>query len=108
MRRLSYGELSEVQKEILRGMNDEFDEKTTARIYNSFMNILSSVKDKDAREIIRKLPVIKPIYRFQTVFDLLCEFGGSDGTAEDYNELRKYTGFEIDVFMLANVAFSNN
>ncbi len=103
---LEYKEINDVQKRILKKINKEFTSQTTNKIYDSIINIMNNIDNKNSIEIIRKLSTIKPIYKFQTLYDLLYEFAGDkESLQNDFIELKKYIGFDIDIFMLNNVLF---
>ncbi len=101
-----YNELNDAQKKILKKINKELNDTIIIRIYDSITNILSTIEKDNSIEVIRLLSTIKPIYKMQTLFDLLFEFAGDKEEVQDeFKELKKYIGFEIDMFMLNNVIF---
>lgn len=101
---MKYDQLTDNKKEILKKLNKDFSEDMIISFYNSFVNTLSTIKNKSSIEIIEKLPTVKPIYSFQTIFNLLREFSeNADDIQDDFIELKKYIGFEVDIFMLMNV-----
>lgn len=101
---IKYDKLADHKKETLKNLNKEFSEEMIINFYNSFVNILGTIKNKSSIEVIEKLPTIKPIYSFQTIFDLLREFSENAYDVQgDFIELKKYIGFDVDIFMLINV-----
>jgi hypothetical protein len=103
---LKYCELDETKKEILKKINKDLSEEEKKEIYDSFVDVLSSINNKNAINIIKKLATIKPIYSFQTIYNLIKEFTEEKNeNKENLTKLRKYTKYEIDIFMLINVIY---
>ena len=75
-------------------------------MYDSIIEILSSIDNRKAINLIKKLATIKPIYSFQTLYNLLVEFAEDKNHIEEcLNSLEKYIDYKIDVFMLINVIY---
>ncbi len=103
---LKYSDLTIEQKNVLGKINRDFDEKSIKKVYNSFINLLNIIDDKNAIDIIKKLSTIKPVYSFQTIYNLLKEFCEDKKNVQvELDELNKYIDFDLDIFMLNNVVF---
>jgi hypothetical protein len=72
---LMYNELNAVKKGIIKKINKDFNASSRMRVYDSLVNILK-VMNSNSIKVVRLLSTIKPIYKIQTIYDLLYEFVG--------------------------------
>ena len=99
-----YNKLRKRQKQDVLSMIKDIDEESIIKLYDSIANIIDNIKNKDSIEAIKSLARVKPIYAVQTLFYLLKEYcDNTANTKEDFIEVKKYIGLEIDVFTLVNM-----
>ncbi len=72
---LMYNELNAVKKGIIKKITKDFNASSRMRVYDSLVNILK-VMNSNSIKVVRLLSTIKPIYKIQTIYDLLYEFVG--------------------------------
>ena len=102
----SYDKLSDIKKKLLQKINKSFNKEETCEFYESFIIVLKSIKNRQALKIVKKLATVKPIYKFETIFNLLKEYCDmSDEVQVTLSKLKRYTEYDIDFFMLVNVLF---
>ena len=99
-----YNELVDHQKQDVLAMITDVKEESIIKLYDSIINIINKIENKNSVEVIKSLARIKPIYKVQTLFDLLRELCDNDyDIQEEFIEVKKYIGLEIDVFTLVNM-----
>ena len=99
-----YNELGERQKQDVLTMINDIKEESIIKLYDCIINIVETIKSEESLGIIKSLPIIKPVYHVQTLFDLLREFSENAYDVQgDFSEVRKYIGHDIDVFIIVNM-----
>ena len=99
-----YKDLSRRQKNDVFTIISDVKKESIVKLYDSFVNILETIKDEKSIELIKTLPRIKPIFKVHTLLDLLKELSENvNAVHSDFVEVKKYNGFDIDVFILLNM-----
>ena len=99
-----YNELGARQQEDILTIISDVKEKSIIKLYDSIVNIINTINNKESIEIIKALPRVKPKYNVQTFFDLVRELSELAYDVQgDFIELKKFIGMEIDVFIIVNM-----
>ena len=98
-----FNELANTQQGDIFRIVKDIDKESAIKLYDSIATIISASDEENVRKAFKSL-LYKPIYKVQTVYDLLKEFCEIDEILyKEFEEVEKYLGQDIDLFVITNM-----
>ena len=93
-----------IRSELVLAVNAMSNEKEfdIDKFFNSLENVINNVTNEEYDKLIQKLVLIKPVCKFGIIYYLLKGNYNETQFNVEFNYLKKFVDYEIDLFMLYN------
>lgn len=93
-----------IRKELVLAVNAMNNEKEfdIDKFFNSLEKVINNVTNEEYDQLIHKLVLINPVCKFGIIYYLLKGNYNETQFNVEFNYLKKFVDYEIDLFMLYN------